>query len=56
MLALALYAFANFETGDYLHIGCGSIPVARLQATRVDLVRRVTHDGTRPTPTGRMHP
>ena len=55
MLAHALLAFANFETGDYLHVGCG-IPVARLQATWVDLVRRVTHDGTGPAPTGRMNP
>ncbi|QJT03082.1 helix-turn-helix transcriptional regulator [Streptomyces asoensis] len=43
MLAHALLAFANFETTDYLHVGCG-IPVARLQATWVDLVRRVTTD------------
>ena len=55
MLAHALLAYANFETGDYLHIGCG-IPDARLQATWVDLVRRVTHDGTGPAPTGRMNP
>jgi len=55
MLAHALLAFADFETGDYLHVGCG-IPVARLQATWVDLVRRVTHDGTEPTATVRMGP
>lgn len=55
MLAHALLAYANFETGDYLHVGCG-IPVARLQATRVDLVRRVTHDGTGPATAGRMNP
>ncbi|WP_405973082.1 hypothetical protein OG496_29775 [Streptomyces sp. NBC_00988] len=55
MLAHALLAFADFETGDYLHAGCG-IPTARLQATWVDLVRRVTHDGTGPAPTGRMDP
>ena len=55
MLAHALLAFANFETGDCPHTGCG-IPVARLQATWVDLVRRVTHDGTGPAPTGRMNP
>ncbi|MCX5091729.1 TetR/AcrR family transcriptional regulator [Streptomyces sp. NPDC059837] len=40
MLAHALLAFANFETADYLHVGCGT-PVARLQATWVDLVRRM---------------
>ncbi|MEU3617014.1 helix-turn-helix domain-containing protein [Streptomyces sp. NPDC006872] len=40
MLAHALLAFANFETTDYLHAGCG-FPVERLQATWVDLVRRV---------------
>jgi hypothetical protein len=55
MLALALLAYANFETGDHLHVGCG-IPVARLQSTWADLVRQVTHDGTGPTPTGRMNP
>lgn len=45
MLAHALLAFANFETTDYLHVGCG-IPTARLQATWVDLVRRtVRADG-----------
>ncbi|WP_405865619.1 MULTISPECIES: TetR/AcrR family transcriptional regulator [unclassified Streptomyces] len=41
MLAHALLAFANFETTDYLHVG-SEVPVARLQATWVDLVRRVT--------------
>lgn len=41
MLAHALLAFVTFETADYLHVGCG-YPVARLQATWVDLVRRVT--------------
>ncbi|MER5432419.1 helix-turn-helix domain-containing protein [Streptomyces sp. NPDC002588] len=41
MLAHALLAFANFETTDYLHAGSG-VPVARLQAAWVDLVRRVT--------------
>ncbi|WP_329374723.1 TetR/AcrR family transcriptional regulator [Streptomyces sp. NBC_01483] len=40
MLAHALLAFANFETADYLHVECGA-PVARLQATWVDLVRRM---------------
>ncbi|MGW2047744.1 TetR/AcrR family transcriptional regulator [Streptomyces sp. NPDC001858] len=40
MLAHALLAFANFETTDYLHSGCG-VPVERLQATWVDLVRRL---------------
>ncbi|MFJ6897244.1 hypothetical protein [Streptomyces hokutonensis] len=55
VLAHAPLAFANFETGDHLHVGCG-IPVARLQATWVDLVRRVTHDGTEPTATVRMGP
>lgn len=40
MLAHALLAFANFETTDYLHAGCG-FPVGCLQATWVDLVRRM---------------
>ncbi|MFF4731571.1 hypothetical protein ACFY3M_40965 [Streptomyces mirabilis] len=40
MLAHALLAYANFETTDYLHVRCGA-PVARLQATWVDLVRRM---------------
>ncbi|MFF3371920.1 TetR/AcrR family transcriptional regulator [Streptomyces sp. NPDC002680] len=45
MLAHALLAFANFETTDYLHVGC-EISTARLQATWVDLVRRtVRADG-----------
>lgn len=55
MLAHALLAFANFETGDYLHVGCGN-PVARLQATWVDLVRRVTRDESGPAAAGRMGP
>lgn len=41
MLAHALLAYANFETTDYLHVECG-VSVPRLQATWVDLVRRVT--------------
>ncbi|MGW1780253.1 TetR/AcrR family transcriptional regulator [Streptomyces sp. NPDC002143] len=41
MLAHALLAFANFETTDYLHMGC-EVPVTRLQDTWVDLIRRVT--------------
>ncbi|WP_105971606.1 TetR/AcrR family transcriptional regulator [Streptomyces geranii] len=41
MLAHALLAFTTFETTDYLRIG-RQIPVARLQATWTDLVRRVT--------------
>jgi len=45
MLAHALLAFAAFETTDYLHIGC-EVPVARLQATWADLVRRVTRADT----------
>lgn len=40
MLARALLAFAGFETTDYLRSERG-IPTARLQATWVDLVRRV---------------
>ncbi|WP_406331601.1 helix-turn-helix domain-containing protein [Streptomyces sp. NBC_00203] len=57
MLAHALLAFADFETADYLRHEC-EVPVARLQATWVDLVRRVTRAdegdasmtaGTRPT-------
>lgn len=40
MLAHALLAFVNFETTDYMHVGCG-IPVERLQVTWTDLVRRV---------------
>lgn len=55
MLAHALLAFADFETGDYLHVGRG-IPVARLQATWVDLVGRVTRDGPEPAATVRMGP
>ncbi len=55
MLAHALLAFADFETGDYLHVGRG-IPVARLQATWVDLVGRVTRDGPEPAATVRMDP
>ncbi|WP_043667021.1 TetR/AcrR family transcriptional regulator [Streptomyces xylophagus] len=55
MLAHALLAFANFETGDYLHVGCG-VPVARLQATWVDLVRRVTRDESSPAATVTMGP
>ena len=41
MLGHALLAFATFETTDYLRNEC-EVPVARLQATWVDLVRRVT--------------
>ncbi|MFJ8110802.1 TetR/AcrR family transcriptional regulator [Streptomyces sp. NPDC096132] len=41
MLAHALLAFTCFETADYLR-ECRGVPVARLQATWVDLVRRVT--------------
>ncbi|WP_371657689.1 TetR/AcrR family transcriptional regulator [Streptomyces sp. NBC_00280] len=41
MLAHALLAFVNFETADYLHKEC-EVPVVRLQAAWVDLVRRVT--------------
>ncbi|MGW0943512.1 TetR/AcrR family transcriptional regulator [Streptomyces sp. NPDC002623] len=41
MLAHALLAFANFETTDYLRMGC-EVPVTRLQDTWVDLIRRVT--------------
>jgi AcrR family transcriptional regulator len=55
MLAHALLAFEDFETGDYLHVGRG-IPVARLQATWVDLVGRVTRDGPEPAATVRMGP
>ncbi|MCX4459817.1 TetR/AcrR family transcriptional regulator [Streptomyces sp. NBC_01340] len=48
MLAHALLAFVDFETADYLHKEC-EVPVARLQATWVDLVRRVTRaDGQCP--------
>ncbi|MFC7263012.1 TetR/AcrR family transcriptional regulator [Streptomyces lutosisoli] len=48
MLAHALLAFANFETADYLRKEC-EVPVARLQATWADLVRRLTRsDGKRP--------
>ena len=55
MLAHALLAFANFQRGDYLHVGY-SIPVTRFQAARVDLVRPVTRDETEPATAGRMHP
>ena len=55
MLAHALLAFAYFETGDYLHVECG-IPVSPLQATWVDLVRRVTRDESGPAAAGRMGP
>ncbi|MBK6012294.1 TetR/AcrR family transcriptional regulator [Streptomyces sp. MBT53] len=40
MLAHALLAFATFETTDYLHVEC-EVPVARLQTTWADLVRRM---------------
>lgn len=41
LLAHALLAFTNFETADHLGREC-AVPTARLQATWVDLVRRVT--------------
>ncbi|MDX3581346.1 TetR/AcrR family transcriptional regulator [Streptomyces europaeiscabiei] len=44
MLAHALLAYANFETTDYLHVGC-EVPVPRLQSTWVHLVRLVTRTG-----------
>ncbi|MCX5096170.1 hypothetical protein OOK36_46810 [Streptomyces sp. NBC_00365] len=48
MPAHALLAFVDFETADYLHKEC-EVPVTRLQATWVDLVRRVTRaDGQCP--------
>ncbi|MFF3336986.1 TetR/AcrR family transcriptional regulator [Streptomyces sp. NPDC002888] len=49
MLAHALLAFTNFETADYLRNTC-EVPVARLQATWVDLVRRVTRRPVSGTP------
>ncbi|BBC31079.1 hypothetical protein SGFS_023730 [Streptomyces graminofaciens] len=44
MLAHALLAFPSFEVTDYLHKE-REVPVTRLQATWVDMVRRMTRPG-----------
>ncbi|WP_327321041.1 hypothetical protein [Streptomyces sp. NBC_01235] len=44
MLAHALLAFPNFEVADYLRKE-REVPVTRLQATWVDIVRRMTRPG-----------